>query len=526
VAPGVLRGSGREVRKRPDKEPVASYIQITVQLDPSTCYPALRAHDPRFDGLFFVGVKTTGIYCRPICPARVPAADRCVFFRRAAEAERAGFRACFRCRPELAPGVASEGSADVAPVDAIGRIVRAAVTRIEAGYLNEASVDDLAAELGVTARHLRRAMEAELGVTPIELGQTQRLALAKQLLQETHLPLAQVAFASGFASVRRFNALFQARFGRRPSDVRREHGAERKGGPEDSITLRLDYRPPFDWQELTSFLDGRVIPGVEQILDGQYRRSVLLGKHSGWLAVRPDPKRDALRARVSLSLAPVLPRVVTRLRALFDLDASPSAIAEHLGRDPVLAKSVSRRPGLRVPGAFDVFEMAVRAILGQQVSVAAATTLSGRLVRKFGDAPAPTVPAELQEIGWTFPTPARLARAKLDDIASLGMPGARARTVLELSRAIARRRVNLSPDAEPQSAIEQLQTVPGIGPWTAHYIALRAFRWPDAFPAADLGVRKALGVSSDHAALERAAAWQPWRGYAVLHLWASLSTGG
>ncbi|HEY8945030.1 MAG TPA: Ada metal-binding domain-containing protein, partial [Polyangiaceae bacterium] len=266
-----------------------------MQLDPSTCYPALRAHDPRFDGLFFVGVKTTGIYCRPICPARVPAADRCVFFRRAAEAERAGFRACFRCRPELAPGVASEGSADVAPVDAIGRIVRAAVTRIEAGYLNEASVDDLAAELGVTARHLRRAMEAELGVTPIELGQTQRLALAKQLLQETHLPLAQVAFASGFASVRRFNALFQARFGRRPSDVRREHGAERKGGPEDSITLRLDYRPPFDWQELTSFLDGRVIPGVEQILDGQYRRSVLLGKHSGWLAVRPDPKRDALR---------------------------------------------------------------------------------------------------------------------------------------------------------------------------------------------------------------------------------------
>lgn len=500
-----------EVRKRRDSAGAAPYIR-GVTLDPDHCYRALQAHDPRFDGVFFIAVTTTGIYCRPICPARVPAAERCRYFTRAAEAERAGFRACFRCRPELAPG-GREAADELASVDAVGRLAHAAAARIDAGYLNEGSVDDLAAELGVTARHLRRSMETKLGVTPIELAQTKRLALAKHLLQETALPLAEVAFASGFASVRRFNAAFQARFERAPTEVRRQHGADAVSGHE-TITLRLDYRPPFDWKTLLRFLAGRAIPGVESVADGDYRRGVTLSGKRGWVAVRQDPKRHALRARISISLAPVLTQVVARLRALFDLDAQPTIISEHLARDPLLAPLLAARPGLRVPGAFDGFEMAVRAILGQQVSVAAATTVSGRVVQRFGSEPE------------QFPSAERLARASLSEVASLGMPGARAQTILELARAVASGALVLSPDASPQATIDALIALPGIGPWTAHYIALRALRWPNAFPAADLGVRKALGVSTTRAAEERSALWQPWRAYAVLHLWTSLSTGG
>jgi AraC family transcriptional regulator of adaptative response / DNA-3-methyladenine glycosylase II len=512
-----------EVRKRRDKGRRPAYITVTVQLDPINCYRALQAHDARFDGVFFIAVTTTGIYCRPICPARVPGADRCVFFRRAAEAERAGFRACFRCRPELAPGGAN---AEPASVDAVATLVRAAAARIEAGYLNDASVDVLAAELGVTSRHLRRSMEAKLGVTPIELAQTKRLALAKHLLQETNLPLAEVAFAAGFASVRRFNALFQSRFARAPSDVRRNHGAPDPAHGADAITLRLDYRPPFEWSSMLSFLAGRAIPGVERVVDGEYRRTVTLGERTGWVAVRADPKRNALRATISLSLVPALTTVVARLRSLFDLDAHPMVIAEHLGKDKVLARSIASLPGLRVPGSFDGFEMSVRAILGQQVSVAAATTLSGRVAQRFGTPLPAGSPETTAGIGWRFPSASRLADATVDQIATIGMPGARAQTIRALSRALADGDLKLTPEASPDVAIEQLVTLPGIGPWTAHYIALRAIRWPNAFPAGDLGVRKALGVSTAKAAEERSARWQPWRAYAVLHLWTSLSTGG
>jgi AraC family transcriptional regulator of adaptative response / DNA-3-methyladenine glycosylase II len=494
-----------------------------VLLDPATCYRALQAHDPRFDGTFFIGVTTTGVYCRPVCPARVPNADRCRFFRFAAEAERHGFRACFRCRPELAPGFAGDAS-ELASVDAIARLVGTAAARIEAGYLNEASVDDLADELGVSSRHLRRAMEARLGVTPVELAQTKRLALAKHLLEESRLPLTEIAFASGFASVRRFNALFRARFGRPPSAVRRERAASTEQGAANAIDLRLDYRPPLDWDALLAFLAGRAIPGVERVAGGEYHRGVTLGERAGWLSVRRDPKRNALRASVSLSLAPALTIVVSRLRSLFDLDAQPMLIDEHLGRDPVLEPFVRAHPGLRVPGAFDAFEMAVRAILGQQVSVAAATTLSGRLVRRFGRRT--EAREETAGLGWEFPTATRLAEASVDEIAAEGMPGARARTILELSRAVARGELALTPGSAPNDVIERLVALPGIGPWTAHYVALRALRWPNAFPAADLGVRKALGVSSVKAAEERAARWEPWRAYGVLHLWTSLSNGG
>ncbi|HYO57947.1 AlkA N-terminal domain-containing protein [Archangium sp.] len=479
-------------------------------LEAETCYRALSARDRRFDGLFFVGVSTTGIYCRPVCTARTPRRERCAFYRTAAEAEHAGFRACLLCRPELAPGSA--------PVDSVPRLVAAAVSRIEGGFLNESSIDDLASELGVTSRHLRRALEAELGVSPVELAQSRRLALAKQLLQDTPLPLAEVAFASGFQSVRRFNALFQSRFGRPPSALRRE--SDEAVGSR-SLVLRLDYRPPLDWEQQLLFLRGRAIPGVEHAGDSEYRRTVRLGGQTGWLAVRHDPKRPALLAEISLSLAGVLMPVAARLRALFDLDARPEVIAECLGRDALLARHVQAHPGLRVLGAFDPFEMTVRAILGQQVSVRAATTLSGRLVARFGE----PVDSPHVEASRLFPAPETLAAATEDDVAALGLPGARARSLLAVARAVAEGSVRLDRHADVDETMAALEALPGIGAWTAHYVAMRALRWPDAFPASDLGIRKALGGVTAKAAAGRAEAWRPWRSYAAVHLWTSLSEG-
>ena len=479
-------------------------------LETETCYRALTARDRRFDGLFFVGVSTTGIYCRPVCTARTPRRERCAFYRTAAEAEHAGFRACLLCRPELAPGSA--------PVDSVPRLVAAAVARIEGGCLNESSLEDLAAELGVTSRHLRRAMETELGVSPVELAQSRRLALAKQLLQDTTLPLAEVAFASGFQSVRRFNALFQERFGRPPSELRR--ASDEPVGAR-SLVLRLDYRPPLEWEQLLSFLRGRAIPGVEHAGEAEYRRTVRLGGRTGWLSVRKDPKRPALLAEVSLSLAGVLMQVAARLRALFDLDAQPEVIAECLGRDALLAKHVQAHPGLRVLGAFEPFELAVRAILGQQVTVRAATTLSGRLVARFGE----PVDSPHAEVSRLFPLPETLAAASEDDVAALGMPGARARSLLGVARAVADGAVRLDRHADVDETMAALEALPGIGAWTAHYVAMRALRWPDAFPASDLGIRKALGGVTAKEAGARAEAWRPWRSYAAIHLWTSLSEG-
>jgi AraC family transcriptional regulator, regulatory protein of adaptative response / DNA-3-methyladenine glycosylase II len=481
-----------------------------VTLDAHTCHRALTARDVRFDGVFFVGVETTGVYCRPICPARTPGFSRCSFFVRAAEAERAGFRACLRCRPELAPGLS--------PVESTGRLVTAAVTRIEAGYLNEHSIEDLAGALGVTSRHLRRVMESEIGVSPVELAQTRRLALAKQLLQDTVMPVAQVAFAAGFSSVRRFNALVLRRFGRPPSDLRRTHGSSASG---DVITLRLDYRPPFDWDALLEFLRIRAIPGVETTDANAYRRSVVLGDRTGWIDVQADAKCSALRASVSLSLAPHLMNIVARLRQLFDLDARPDVIAQHLQRSSMLRPWVRAHPGLRVPGAFDAFETAVRAVLGQQVSVRGATTLSGRLVERFGRR-LPTCPVGVDR---AFPTVEVLANASVAEVREIGLPEVRARTLVDLACAIVEQRVELSSCVDPKAWLDRLQGIVGIGPWTAHYLAMRVLRWPDAFPANDLAVKKALGVTSPSAAQELAEPWRPWRAYAAMHLWNALCTG-
>jgi AraC family transcriptional regulator, regulatory protein of adaptative response / DNA-3-methyladenine glycosylase II len=479
-------------------------------LDADACFGALAARDPRFDGKFLVGVRTTGVYCRPVCPARTPRRDRCEFFERAAEAERQGYRACFRCRPELAPGGAG--------VDAVPRLVASAVSRIDEGYLNGASVDDLAASLGVSARHLRRAVASELGVSIVDLAQTRRMALAKQLLQDSSLSMAEVALAAGFRSVRRFNALFRARFGRAPSAIRRAHGAEGAG----ALVLRLDHRPPLDWESMVSFLAGRCTAGVEQIEGSTYRRTVRVAGHTGWVSVTRDPRHSALRAEASLSLASVLLPLVTRLRALFDLDAEPVAVAAALRRDPVLAPSVRVNPGLRVTGAFDPFETAVRVVLGQQVSVRAATTVAGRVAAALGE----KVETPFPGLDRLPPTPEAVLSAGEDRLARIGMPGARARTLLALAGAVAAGDLPLVRGADPDAIRDRMLALPGVGPWTANLVAMRALGAPDAFPAGDLGVLRALGTRSAREAEARAEAWRPWRAYAAMHLWNLPATGG
>jgi AraC family transcriptional regulator of adaptative response / DNA-3-methyladenine glycosylase II len=394
----------------------------------------------------------------------------------------------------------------------VSRLARAALARIDAGYLNERSIDELARELEVSSRHLRRVLESELGVTPVELAQTKRLALAKQLLQDSALPIAEIAFASGFASLRRFNALFRERFGRAPTEVRRQHGVAASG----ELTLRLDYRPPYDADAVLEFLRGRAIRGVETVGD-EYARSVSIAGHAGIVRVRSTG--ESLAAHVSVSLTPVLMDVVARLRRVFDLDAHPDRIARQLKSDPRLAVCVRR--GVRVPGAFDPFELAVRAVLGQLVSVRAATTLSGRLVDRFG------TPFEsgLDGITHLFPTPAALANAPVAAVRAIGLPEARARAIVSLAEAIDSGSLVLAPGADPDAAIAALCELDGIGPWTAQYIAMRALRWPDAFPASDLAVMKALGVRTAKAAIEAAEPWRPWRAYAVMALWSVSQEG-
>ncbi len=487
-------------------------------LDPDACYGALLARDGRFDGIFFVAVKTTGIYCRPICPARTPGRDRCLFFRTAAEAEAAGFRSCFRCRPELAPGAA--------PVDALSRLVAAAMRRIEGGALSDGTtVEELAAALGVSGRHLRRAMQAELGVGPLPLAESRRLALARQLIVDTALPMTEIAFASGFRSVRRFNAAVRARYGRSPSTMRRadvERALADGGTPGETVTVRLPYRPPYDWPAILGYLAAHAVPGVELVRDGAYLRTAAVGAHRGWLSVAPapDPRRPALRATISLSLAGALMSVVARLRRLFDLDARPAAIAAHLARDRRLAPHVRARPGLRVAGAFDPFEAAARALLGQQVSVAAGGTIAGRLTARLGE----TICTPHAPLTHLFPRADAVAAATTRDLSALGVPGSRASSLRGLARAVSRGELSLDATGEPAQLVAQLVALPGVGPWTAHCLAMRGLGWPDAFPEDDLVLRQALGGISGPQARDLAESWRPWRAYGATHLWTELGS--
>jgi AraC family transcriptional regulator of adaptative response / DNA-3-methyladenine glycosylase II len=477
-------------------------------LDDRTCYRALTARDARFDGVFFVGVRTTGIYCRPVCTAKRPARESCRFFASAALAERHGFRPCLRCRPELAPGHA--------PVDWSRNVARLAAARIEAGELTGSRLVEFSGELGLSDRQLRRVMRSELGISPIELAQTSRLLLAKRLIAETRLSMTQVALASGFESVRRFNALFRQHYRLAPGAMRRAADADDE---PHCVRLVLAYRPPFDWQGLLAFLAPRAIAGVEQVCGAVYRRTVAIGEHRGWLAAEPVAWRNQLSVEMSTSLTPVLPQVLARLRRLFDLDARPDVIANHLADDRTLRPLVRRNPGVRVPGAFDGFELAVRAVLGQQVSVRGATTLARRLVEQFGD----TIETPWGELNCIAPTAQCLASLRPAKIAEIGMPTARAQTLRTLAAACAAGTLRLEATADREGTVAALEALPGIGAWTTGYIAMRALSWPDAFPHGDLGLLKATGLPRTRALAAVAECWRPWRSYAAMLLWGKLS---
>jgi AraC family transcriptional regulator of adaptative response / DNA-3-methyladenine glycosylase II len=503
-------------------------------LDRESCNRAVESADARFDGVFFVGVTTTTIYCRPICPARRTLPKNRRYFSTAAAAERAGFRPCLRCRPELAPGRAR--------VDAVPRLAEAAAQRIAAGALNGNGLDRLARDLGVSGRQLRRAMQQELGVSPIELAQTHRLLLAKQLLTETRLPMTRVADASGFQSVRRFNALFRERYRLNPESLRRHsrseaatnailgtrtsrsngashvapNGSERR---EPNLRLTLAYRPPLAWRALLAFLAARATPGVERISSGVWARTVRIDGRTGVIRVR-EPERGSTQAshdvllEADAMLAPALMPLCARVKHLFDLVAEPNAIESHLARAG-FGRIAGTARGLRVPGAWDGFELAVRAILGQQVSVRGATTLMGRLTAAFGE------PLSGVEEGFNHlaPTAERLADAGADAIRRIGLPAARAETIHDLSKLVADGSLSFDADSDVRSLMRRLTEIRGIGPWTAEYIAMRALHWPDAFPASDLVLRRAVGGLTTARLTRLAESWRPWRSYAAMHLW-------
>jgi AraC family transcriptional regulator of adaptative response / DNA-3-methyladenine glycosylase II len=494
-----------------------------VPLDFDACYRALCARNSRFDGLFFVAVKTTGIYCRPVCPARTPRARSCLFVDTAAAAERAGFRPCLRCRPELAPAHAAAAST---PLE------HALYAHIQAQALTGHPVAAVAQTAGYSSRQLRRLLVKSYGVTPIEIAQTQRLLFAKKLLAETALPVIDVALSAGFGSLRRFNALFRQRYGLTPSAARPGRCLNGTSAPaaDDRLTLRLAYREPLAWDVLLTYLRRRATPRVEHVTPadgpdgGTYVRTLEIGGVTGWVSVCRAAQSGYLQVQVPAHLASVLFTVLHRLRALLDLDADPQLVAAHLGGDARFASLVAAQPGLRVPGAWDVFELAVRAVLGQQVSVAGATTLAGRLAARFGR-PLETPFAGVSSLA---PAAARLAAAEPAEIAAIGLPQPRARAIRGLAEAALRGALIFPPGTPPGQAVATLRQLPGIGEWTAQYIAMRGLRFPDAFPAGDLGLRKAasreLGtLLSETKVLELAEAWRPWRAYAAQYLWHSLS---
>jgi len=483
-------------------------------LDPAQCYRILQTRDPRFDGRIFVGVTSTGIYCRPICPARTPKPEHCRFFPTAAAAQACGFRPCLRCRPETAPGQGAWRGAS--------NTVSRALRLIAEGGLDEAaSVGALAERLGVGERQLRRLFRQHLGASPVAIAQNRRVHFAKQLIHETRLPMAQVALASGFGSVRRFNDTFSKLFKRPPGDLRRR-GLRGPGEADAPVTLRLSYRGAYDWEAMLGFLRARAIAGVEVVEGQAYRRVVRIGGAVGRIEVSHLAARRCLVATIRFPDVRALPAVVSRLRGLFDLDADLDLIAEHLSKDPRLAPLVARRPGLRTPGAWDGFELAVRAILGQQVTLQAGRTLAGRITGAFGsrlDAAAD----EGAGLTRAFPTPEQLASA---DLGMMGLTTARAAALRALAAAAVANPRLFEQAASLDEAVARFRALPGIGEWTAQYIALRALREADAFPAADIGLMQ--GFAGDGRArptpkqlLEQAEAWRPWRAYAAQHLWAA-----
>ncbi len=466
--------------------------------------------DPRFDGWVFCGVTSTGIYCRPSCPARTPKRQHVRFFPTAAAAQAAGFRACKRCRPDATPGSPEWDSR----ADLVGRAIRL----IADGVVDREGVTGLAKKLNYTERHLHRQLVAVAGAGPLALARAQRAQTARILLETTSVPITQVAFAAGFRSVRQFNATVREVFDASPRELRaraRRHGRRQESGV---VSLRLPFRAPFDGRALVAFLSARAAPHVEEALPGAYRRSLSLPHGSGVVELRPQERH--VEARLSLQDLRDLGPAVTRTRALLDLDSDPQAVLQCLRDDPLLGPLVQAAPGRRVPGHVDSHELALRAVLGQQVSLAAARTLAGRLAREYGQ----PLRQPIGGVTHAFPTAAQLAAV---DPQRLEMPAARARALVTLAGALASGEIALDAGADRQRTRAQLLALQGIGRWTVDYVALRALRDPDAFLAGDLGVRRALQLLGQDgrpaAALRLAERWRPYRAYAVQHLWAALT---
>ena len=500
-------------------------MQLVSGLDPDVCYRALKSRDARFDGRFFVGVTSTKIYCRPICPAGPARRENCRFFASAAAAQEAGFRPCLRCRPEVAPDVGSwRGTSNT---------VARGLAMIADGALDgdDASVDDLAERLGVGGRQLRRLFQQHLGASPISVAQTRRVLFAKQLIHDTRLPMAEIALAAGFGSVRRFNETFQQLFRRPPSAIRRKTIASLPEGSVGAtgVTVRLRYRPPYDWPAMLAFFRARAIDGVEQVDDAIYRRTVHHDGSLGTVEIAHVPSSHCVSATIRVDDVRALPRIVSRIRTVFDLGADVVAIGAHLAGDPRLAPLVAARPGLRAPGGWDGFELAMRAVLGQQVTIEAARRLLSQLTRLCG-----TRMHNRGEPGlaMAFPTAAQVARA---DLASLGMPGARKQALVAIAEAALADPLLFEPLDTVEDTVARLRAIRGIGDWTAHYIALRAAREPDAFPSSDIGLLRGAAIARTavtragerptpaalHAYAER---WRPWRAYAAQYLWAADGT--
>ncbi|RFO98160.1 adenosine deaminase [Rhodoferax lacus] len=507
-----------------------------VCLDSDACYRALLAHDTRFDGQFFTGVTSTGIYCRPVCRVRTPKPQNCQFYALAAQAEAAGFRPCLRCRPELAPAATVAWSTQ----DASALLAQQATGLLDA-LARDRDVDSaglsgmagVAARLGVSERHLRRIFEAQWGISPLQYLQTRRLLCAKHLLTDTPLPISQVAALSGFASLRRFNAAFVAHYRLQPRGLRQGAAEEaparskRPGASVQGLVLKASYRPPYDVAALLAFLQQRAIPGVEAVdmAAHSYQRSLALDHQgqrlTGWVQACFVAGTHGVEFRISESLLPALPRLMADLRQLLDLDADPTAIALSLGA------RFAGLEGLRVPGTLDGLELAVRGILGQQITVAAARTLAARLVQALGQPLPAQMATPFPALTHTFPSAAVLAEASGETLGSLGIVRQRQAAIQALARAVACGSIHLRPGADVAQTMAALQALPGIGPWTASYIAMRALRWPDAFPAGDVALHTALGLRQHKTPAVQAErlsqAWRPWRSYAVVRAWHSLS---
>lgn len=488
-------------------------MQLTA--DTRARYAAFKAKDARFDGRFFVGISSTGIYCRPVCPARLPKEENCTFYDSASAAEQAGYRPCLMCRPELAPGAA--------PIDATSALVRKAARLLEESCGSGQNIAEYVHRLGCSDRHLRRAFTAEFKVSPVQYLQTCRLLLAKNLLTDTDLSVMDVAMAAGFGSLRRFNDLFKQQYRMPPTALRKRASNAKES--DGNVTLTLAYRPPYQWRQMLDFLAQRAIPGVEAVNGDSYMRTVHYvnteQKHiSGWLLVGHRPQKNALTVTVNSALLPGLPHLLARVRNLFDLHCCPDVVYETLSVMNAFRPGLCV-PGTRLPGCFEPFEMTVRAVLGQQITVKAAGTLAGRLAETYGT----PVEIDVEGLSHTFPSASYITALDgniFDHLGPLGITRTRANTILALAQKIVNGEIDFTLCVQPEVEIKKLLTVPGIGNWTAQYIAMRTLGWPDAFPHTDHGVKKALAPLSENEILEMAETWRPWRGYATINLWNSL----